>query len=153
MKEIKTRNTRIADLCSTNGKNQNNSKRLTQKQRSNNPVHGWLRHNTMKHLHLVPLWWNHNFLTCVKMSPEFTNLRFEALLKLQLTLMDISDTDKMKMHFQRLDSRLSMRGIAQIINLRLPQHPGNSGNSRMSTNQLSRCNNQETMSERTSRCH
>ena len=59
----------------------------------------------------------------------------------------------MKMHFQRLDSRLSTRGIAKIINPLLPQYQANSGNSRMSTNQLSRCNNQETVSERTSRCH
>ena len=59
----------------------------------------------------------------------------------------------MKLHFHRLESRLSTRGIAKIINPRLPQYPGNSGNSRMSTNQLSRCNNQETVSERTSRCH
>ena len=105
MKEIKTRNTRIADLCSANGKNQNNSKRLTQKQRSNNPVHGWLRHSTMKHLHLVPLWWNHNFLTCVKMSPEFNSLRFKALFKLERRLIDISEIEKMKIQFQRLDSK------------------------------------------------
>ena len=59
----------------------------------------------------------------------------------------------MKMHFPRLISSLSTRGIAKIINRRLPQYPGNSRSSKMSTKQLSRCNNQETVRERTSQCH
>ena len=70
MEEIKTRNNRIASLGSANGRNQNDSKRLARKQRSTNPVHGWLRHRNMKHLNVVPLWWNHRFSTCMKMSPR-----------------------------------------------------------------------------------
>ena len=88
-----------------------------------------------------------------KCHPEFTDLQFKALLKLQPTLKDISDIDQMKMHFPRLDSSLSTRGIANIINPRLPQYPGNSTSSKMSTKQLSRCNNQETVRERTSQYH
>ena len=84
---------------------------------------------------------------------KFTNLCFEAFLKLQLRLIDISDIEKMKMQFQRLDSKLSTRGIAKIINPRLHQYPSNSCQIRLGFNVIHKHRRNRQVGNLTTRCN